>query len=318
MKSIIKVFFVNILFISALFAEVGIVNTHVLLIKKEPSSTSVKFGFYRMNDSIEVLSEEQGLDNEYRWFKTSRGYVKADYVILEKDLPQFLDDSQVDFTKNALQLIVYQTSAVGHLKNLRIKLRNENNLYKRKSKNVYVIYLTNFNSYSEALQKKKELAYEFPGSFIIKIKQKNNSQVKTKKTKKTKNIKKEEKVSSKKYIKKEKRRVIPKKQSNEEFDLENSKSDFMSEDISLEEINELNNIENRKNVIIEEFEPEEESYRSVVKKNKRKNIIKKTIKKKVVKKENVPKKDIGIKEKSEKSSFNFLLENVLINLNEEK
>lgn len=302
MKFIKKILILNLFLVGSLFAEMGIVDTNVLLIKKEPSEASVKFGFYKKNESIDVLGEVEGIDNEDRWFRTKKGYVKADYVILEKYLPQFMDEKEVDFNKNALQLIVYQTSVVQGLKELRKKLKNEKNLYKRRSKNVNVIYLVNFDSYSSALEKKKELAKLFPTSFITKIKAKSTRNNIAKVEKNIESIK--PKVN------------LYEEESAVPLEIE----DLSSEDISIEEIEKLSNIENREDILIEDPVIKEYESKPINVQRKERKVVThipkpKTPKKTEVKKVNLEPKVVYIKEK-ENHSISSLMENILIKLNE--
>lgn len=306
-----KLLVITSLFLTSLFAEVGVVDTNVLLIKKEPSENSVKFGYYKMNQVVNILGEHEGIDNEDRWFKTKKGYVKAKYVILEKYLPQFIDISEVDFDKNALQLIVYQSTVVESLRQLRKNLKNEKNLYLQKSKNVFVIYLVNFDSYKDALAKKNELSNLYPSSFITKVKSKSSS-------------KKENIIPSK--TKKEK--II---KTIERVELDESLpslaiADLESEEISFEEIDALKDIENKESVIIDE--PIIENIPMDIKKtpqrsnrnnfNEPKSI--KIEKPKVIKSiPKVVKKEIPKEVKKVeviKPSYNSLMESLLLKLNE--
>jgi len=167
-----KVFLVVFISNFAYATQVGVVDTDILLIKKNPSNTSVKFGFYKINKVIDILSSSEGIDSEDMWYKTPRGYVKSKYVILEKDLPKFISEDEIDYSKNALQLIVYQSTVVESLQKLRKILKDEKYIYLEKTKNVFVIYLVNFESYSMAELKRKEIKKYFSSAFITKIKDK--------------------------------------------------------------------------------------------------------------------------------------------------
>ena len=153
-------------------AEVGIVDTNILLIKKYPSENSSKFGFYKMNKVIQILDTVESIDGYDTWYKTKRGYVKSKHVILEKNLPKFISPNEVIYSKFALQLIVYQDTVVESLQKLRKILVNEKYIYLEKTKNVFVIYLANFSSYTAANLKRKEIKSYFPSAFITKIKDK--------------------------------------------------------------------------------------------------------------------------------------------------
>jgi hypothetical protein len=299
---------VSLLFTSTLYAEKAIVDTNVLLIKKEPSEASVKFGFYKKNDSIETIGEYDGIDNDSRWYKTQRGYVKADYVILEKYLPQFIEESQVDKSKNALQLIVYQSTVVKQLNELRKKLKNETDLYLQKSKKVYVIYLVNFDSYSDALKKKKELNNLFPGSFITKVK-------------KSSGIAKESKsdYSKKRQAVKNIEIVRNDNITNEQENFTLSMEDLGDEDINYDESFDLKDMDINKPIVIEEpiieeiprLKSSQKKVSRTISKPKPKPVSKPKVVKTIKK---VEKKDVKLEVKKEES-FTSLMESLLINLN---
>jgi len=240
-KKIILVIFV---YSCAYSEEVGIVDTNILLIKKHPSDNSARLGFYKTNTVINIESTTEGIDDEQKWYKTKRGYVKARYVILEKDLPKFISADEIDYNKNAIQLIVYQNTVVQSLQKLRKILINEKNIYLEKVKNVYVIYLANFSSYKEANKKRDEILKYFSSAYITKIKdrrtdkQRENSLIlKNNIDKVNEPIKKEALVVKDKEIKKVK--VIQKE--NLKFKEANKYSNNANEMISKEELDALKN-----------------------------------------------------------------------------
>jgi hypothetical protein len=167
-----------LLSVSVLNAKVGIVDTDILIIKSEANDNAMKFGFYKDNQVINIQKEVFGVNNN-TWYKTKRGFVKAKYVILESNLPEFISSDDVDYSKNALQLIVYQSTVTDSLQKLRKILKNEKYLYLEKSKNVFVIYIANLRSYSDAKLKQLEIKKYFKSAFITKIKDKRvNAKVK--------------------------------------------------------------------------------------------------------------------------------------------
>ena len=155
---------------SIMFSNTAVVNTDILLVKKKPSNKSSNNRYYEMNKVIDIQEKVSGLDTSEKWYKTNNGYVKAKYILLDKDLPQFIDESEVDYDKYALQLIVYKSTVVQSLVKLRKLLVNENNIFLQESKNVYVIYLVNFDSYHSAFSKSKDIKNIFRTNFITKIK----------------------------------------------------------------------------------------------------------------------------------------------------
>ena len=171
-NNIKKIMLFMLIFTYANSAEVGVVDTNILLIKKYPSENASKFGFYKMNTVIQILETVKSIDGDDMWHKTKRGYVKSKYVILEKNLPKFISSNEVIYSKNALQLIVYQDTVVESLQKLRKILVNEKNIYLEKTKSVFVIYLANFSSYTAADLKRKEIKSYFSSAFITKIKDK--------------------------------------------------------------------------------------------------------------------------------------------------
>ena len=182
MKYIIKFLLIATTIITVTNAkEVGVVNTDILLVKKYPIDTAKKLSFYKMNDLIDILSEQEDNQNN-KWYKTNNGFVKAQYVIKKSNLPKFIDESMVDFNKNAIQLIVYNLNAKKALLQLQKNLKNEKNLYIQKTKKAQVVYLVNFQSYKDAKQKQKQISQYYKTCFITKIRNltsKKNNLVKT-------------------------------------------------------------------------------------------------------------------------------------------
>jgi len=159
---------------SILLANTAVVNTNILLVKKKPSNQSTNNRYYEMNKVINIQEKVDGLDSDEQWYKTPNGYVKAKYILLEDELPKFISKDEVDYSKYALQLIVYKNTVVQSLVKLRKLLKNEDNIYLEETKNVYVIYLVNFDSYRNALNKSNKLKRIFTTNFITKVKNDNN------------------------------------------------------------------------------------------------------------------------------------------------
>jgi hypothetical protein len=164
------------LLVVSLFAKEGYVDVNVLLIKKDPSDASVKFGYYEKYEKITVVDMIDGIDNDDKWYLTNRGYVRAKYVILDEQLPKLLTPNEVDTTKNALQLAVYPKRAKNSLKDAIKKLMGEENVFVEETSKAKVLYLVNFPSYRAALNKLEEVPFK---GFVTRMKLKSIEKVNT-------------------------------------------------------------------------------------------------------------------------------------------
>ena len=176
-KNIIKLSITSIVLQSTLFANFAIVNTDILLIKKTPSIDSITTSYHKRNEKITLIKNQPILgNNKELWYKIENGYVNANYIILENNLPKSLTLKDIDPNKNAIQLISYNINAVQSLMTTRILLKNEKNIYIKNTSKHVVVYLVNFDSYDEAKVKSKNLKKYFPSNYVrkVKISQKNN------------------------------------------------------------------------------------------------------------------------------------------------
>jgi hypothetical protein len=156
---------------SMVFAKEGYVDVNVLLIKKHPSDESVKFGYYKKYTPISIIDIFEGIDNDDKWYKTDRGYVRAKYVVLYEDLPQLLTPDQVDTSKNAIQLAVYPKRAKNSLQDAIKKLIGEENVFVEMTSKANVLYIVNFPSYRDAVNKLDDVPFR---GFVTRMKLKNN------------------------------------------------------------------------------------------------------------------------------------------------
>ena len=245
-----------------LLANTAIVNTNILLVKKQPSNKSGNNRYYEMNKVIEVQEEVSGLDNDDKWYKTSKGYVKAKYVLLDGELPEFLEEDEVDYSKNAIQLIVYKSTVVESLVKLRKILRDEDSIYLKESKNVYVIYLVNFDSYRDALNKSNSLKRDFTTNFVTKLR----------KQKKVLKIETKDKIDTPSDIEK----LI--KENFKDEEIENIKKNVVSKEEIDENLQDIKEV--KKEEVAKEVKKEE-----VVKEVKKQEVVKEVKKAEVAKEE---------------------------------
>jgi len=332
-----------LLFSISLFSnEIAVVNTDVLLIKKYASENSRKLSFYKMNDLIEVIDTEVGIENkDVMWHKTKKGYVKSKYVILQSNLPQFLDKNDVEFDKYVIQLIVYNPNVSRGLIKLQKTLQNENNIYIQRNKKSTVAYLVNFKNYSAALKKQKEIKKYYKTSFISKIKNNLKKDINFEKIPIKEVVTKQDNDADEEVLKEKVIIVKPKKeQTNKKINnakktiklyVEKPKKispkslnyydddEFSSLDKNIEdEIGNFDIDKRMKEFEEESFKPNYKTIKKYVPKKKKSHKIKEsTITSKVEKKviENkvthVNKNDKVIKEEK---NFNNLIENILIGL----
>lgn len=170
-----KKILIGLLFlINCIYAKEGYVDVNVLLIKKYPSDESIKLGYYSKYSDIDVLDTLDGIDNNDKWYKTIKGYVRAQYVTLNEDLPKLLMVEDVDTSKNAVQLAVYPKSAKNSFKDAIKKLIGEENIFMEETSRAKVLYLVNFPSYRDAVNKLKEVPFK---GFVTKVKLKNSMPV---------------------------------------------------------------------------------------------------------------------------------------------
>lgn len=166
-------FFYIILFslVSTLFAKtLGVVDTNVLLIKKEPSNSSAKLGFYKHSTFITILNHHQGLDSNEKWIETDKGFVKAQYVLEDEKLPKIIEYKDLDETKTAIQLVVINKDAKAIIYKYRQQLQSEKNLYIKTTKRAKVLFLVNIDSYADAKVIQKRIKKHFKDAFITNFK----------------------------------------------------------------------------------------------------------------------------------------------------
>lgn len=294
MKKILSLIFITYM-TSLCASNIGIVNTNVLLIKSNPSNESAKLGYFKNGETINILSNNvKGLDSDELWLETVGGYVKSAYVIEESKLPPLITYDQLDGTKPAIQLAVTQKNYKSILYKYRQKLINENNVYVETTKRANVLYLVNFDSYSDAKKVLQRIKNIFPDAYLTSFKPK---KVQFRNSKKIKPIK-------AKPIKKIKVKNI-------------KKNDKMSDEVNMDEINSI--IESLDDVEDVTFDskvlPKEPIKKVVVPKvAQKKEKVKKIVKPKVV----TPKVETKIVQKKEvkkeKESFESMLEKMIINL----
>jgi hypothetical protein len=169
MKRIIYVLIFGLM--SSLMArDIGVVDTNVLLIKGDASNKSSKLGYYRNGEIIDILEKVNGFDSDEKWLKTPKGYVKEAYVIENSELPQLVNDEQIDGTKKALQVAVVGKDQRYILFKHRNLLKDQNNVYIGETKKALVLYLVNYDSFSQAMETKIKISDHFPDAFVINLK----------------------------------------------------------------------------------------------------------------------------------------------------
>ncbi len=171
-----KIIYVFLLLVTPimLYAQFGVVAKNgILFIKKRPYGESRKLGFYQQNQVIEILDKIEDIETGDFWYQTNKGYVPAEYIVLDNEMPTFVTKKDIDFNKYAVQLAVYKKSSINSFKNIILSLKNEQNVYAQEVKNVYVVYLVNFDDYFKAYSKSIELTDKFPNDFVLKFKSSN-------------------------------------------------------------------------------------------------------------------------------------------------
>jgi len=164
-----KRFFIYIFLIySNLYSSI-IVNTDILLVKKMPIDSSKTIKYYKKYNEINYKYNII-YKNNIKWLQLKDGFIKEKYIIYKNNLPKLLKINDINTDNYVIQLVTYKNPDIYNTIKTRVLLKNEKNIFLRKTDEHIIFYLVNFKSISVAKKKSAQLMKLFPNNYIRKIK----------------------------------------------------------------------------------------------------------------------------------------------------